>query len=430
MGGRTTRWRCWDRPTSPPCSPCHRRGSRSPISCRSATIQLDRPVAARYRFAREPNRTRPGDESNSAEKPRIPEGALMSRPSGRVYEMEHHSADRATTRPVVSGTQGVVTSGHPLVSMAGMRMLLAGGNAFDAAVAAGFAAAVVEPTASYTLCGECVAVVHDARSRQLHVLSGQGVAPALATIAFFRGRKLDRIPTGPGADAHLSFTVPGAVGAFLEALERFGTRTVGEVLAPAVQYAEHGFPMYEYMRRILTIGESRSQFDLYPPGGTAVLYRGGQPPELGQLFTQPALAETLRRLVDAEASSRGHRVAGIGAARERFYRGDVAATIGAFSERVGGLLRASDLAGYRAQFEPPLRMSFAGREIIGPPAWTQGPVLMQALGMLATVDLRALGHNSARYIHVVAEALKLAFADRERYYGDSDTAPRAIAELL
>ena len=354
----------------------------------------------------------------------------MSRPTGRVYEMEHHSADRATTRPVVSGTQGVVTSGHPLVSMAGMRMLLAGGNAFDAAVAAGFAAAVVEPTASYTLCGECVAVVHDARSRQLHVLSGQGVAPALATIAFFRGRKLDRIPTGPGADAHLSFTVPGAVGAFLEALERFGTKTVGEVLAPAVQYAEHGFPMYEHMRRMLTIGESRSQFDLYPPGGTAVFYRGGQPPELGQLFTQPALAGTLRRLVDAEASSRGHRVAGIGAARERFYCGDVAATIGAFSERVGGLLRASDLAGYRAQFEPPLRMSFAGREIIGPPAWTQGPVLMQALGMLATVDLRALGHNSARYIHVVAEALKLAFADRERYYGDSDTAARAIAELL
>src|SRR5439155_276620 len=123
----------------------------------------------------------------------------------------------------------------------------------------------------------------------------------------------------PGADAHLSFTVPGAVGAFLEALERFGTKTVGEVLAPAVQYAEHGFPMYEHMRRMLTIGESRSQFDLYPPGGTAVFYRGGQPPELGQLFTQPALAGTLRRLVDAEASSRGHRVAGIGAARERFY---------------------------------------------------------------------------------------------------------------
>src|SRR6266403_2568587 len=105
----------------------------------------------------------------------------MSRPGGRIHEIEHHAADWATTRPVVAGTQGVVVTGHPLVSMAGMRMLLTGGNAVDAAVAAGFAAAVVEPTASYTLCGECVAVVHDARSRQLHVLSGQGVAPALAT---------------------------------------------------------------------------------------------------------------------------------------------------------------------------------------------------------------------------------------------------------
>src|SRR5216110_2393468 len=156
----------------------------------------------------------------------------MTRATGGVHQTEHHAVDRATTRPVVSGTQGVVSAGHPLVSMAGMRMLLAVGNAFDAAVAAGFAAAVVEPTASYTLCGECVAVVHDARTRQTHVLSGQGVAPGLATLAFFRGRKLDRIPTGPGADAHLSFTVPGAVGAFLETLERFGTKTVGEVLAP------------------------------------------------------------------------------------------------------------------------------------------------------------------------------------------------------
>ena len=351
----------------------------------------------------------------------------MSRLAGRIHEIEHHAADRATTRPVVSGTQGVVTSGHPLVSMAGMRMLLAGGNAFDAAVAAGFAAAVVEPTASYTLCGECVALVHDARTREIHAVSGQGVAPALATIAFFRGRKLDRIPTGPGPDAHLSFTVPGAVDAYLTLLEAYGTKTVGEVLAPAVHYAEHGFPMYEYMHRLLAVAESRTQFDLYPPGGTAVFYPNGRPPDVGELLVQPALAGTLRRLVEADAKGRGHRAAGVAAARERFYRGDVAATIGAFSERVGGLLRASDLAGYRARLEPPLRTTFAGREIVGQSAWTQGPVLMQALGMLATFDLRAMGHNSARYVHVVSEALKLAFADRERFYGD---APVPLAELL
>jgi gamma-glutamyltranspeptidase / glutathione hydrolase len=344
--------------------------------------------------------------------------------------MEHHAADRATTRPVVSGTQGVVSGGHPLVSMAGMRMLLSGGNAFDAVVAAGFAAAVVEPTASYTLCGECVALIYDARTRECFALSGQGTAPALATTAFFRGRGLDRIPTGPGSEAHLSFTVPGAVDAYLTLLETLGTKTVSEVLAPAVLYAEHGFPMYEYMHRVLAIPETQSQFDIYPPGGSAVFYPGGRVPEVGDLFVQSALGGTLRRLVEADATARGHRAAGIAAARARFYGGDIAATIGAFSQRVGGLLRASDLAGYRAHLEPPLRTTFAGREILGQSAWTQGPVLMQALGMLATFDLRALGHNSARYIHVVSEALKLAFADRERYYGDHADAFASMAELL
>jgi gamma-glutamyltranspeptidase/glutathione hydrolase len=353
----------------------------------------------------------------------------MTRASGRVHEMEHHAVERATTRPVVAGTQGVVSAGHPLVSMAGMRMLLSGGNAFDAAVAAGFAAAVVEPTASYTLCGECVALIHDARRGETLAVSGQGTAPALATPAFFRGRGLDRIPTGPGPDAHLSFTVPGAVDAYLTVLETFGTKSLAEALAPAVHYAERGFPMYEYMRRMLAIAESRSQFDLYPPGGTDVFYPGGRVPAAGDLLVQPALAATLRRLVEADGLGRGHRRAGIQAARERFYGGDVAATIAAFSERVGGLLRASDLAAYRARLESPLRTTFAGREILGQSAWTQGPVLMQALGMLGAFDLRAMGHNSAQYIHVVAEALKLAFADRERYYGDS-AAGATIEDLV
>jgi gamma-glutamyltranspeptidase/glutathione hydrolase len=342
-----------------------------------------------------------------------------------VHEMEHHAVDFATSRPVVAGTHGVIASGHPLVSMAGMRMLLSGGNAFDAAVAAGFAAAVVEPTASYTLMGECVAMLHDARKRETLAVSGQGTAPARATIDVFRKKGHERIPTGPGQDAHLSFTVPGAVHAYLSVLETYGTKTVSEVLAPAVHYAERGFPMYEYMHRLLAIPESKSQFGLYPPGGTAVFYPGGRVPEVGELFTQPALAGTLKRLVEADASGRGHRAAGLAAARDRFYRGDIAAMVGAFSEKWGGLLEATDLAGYRTRFESPLSITFAGREILGQSAWTQGPVLMQALRMLESFDLRALGHNSTRYIHVVTEALKLAFADRERYYGDSPSVPLA-----
>src|SRR5262245_19305059 len=314
--------------------------------------------------------------------------------------------------------------------MAGMRMLLAGGNAFDAVVAAGFAAAVVEPTASYTLCGECVALIHDARRRESVSVSGQGTAPALATVGHFRSRGFDRIPTGPGPDAHLSFTVPGAVDAYLTTLEVFGTKSVGEALTPAIEYAERGFPMYEHMRKLLDVPETRAQFDLYPPGGTEVFYPGGKAPRAGELFVQRALAATLRRLAEAAARSRGHRTAGIVAARECFYRGDIAAAIGAFSERLGGLLRASDLAGYRARLEPPLVTTFGGYQILGQSTWTQGPVLMQALGMLEAFDLRPMGHNSARYIHVVAEALKLAFADRERYYGDSAGSGVAIAELL
>jgi gamma-glutamyltranspeptidase/glutathione hydrolase len=340
-----------------------------------------------------------------------------------VHETEHHAADRATSRPVVAGMQGVVASGHPLVSMAAMRMLLAGGNAADAAAAAGFAAAVVEPTASYTLCGECVALVYDARTRETTSVSGQGVAPALATVGVFRGRGFDRIPTGPGADAHLSFTVPGAVDAYLTLIETYGTKSVSEILAPAVHYAERGFPMYEYMHRMLAIPETRSQFDLYPPGGHDVFYPGGRVPRVGETFVQPALAATLKKLVEADASARGHRGAGIAAARERFYRGDIAATIGRFSEKLGGLLRASDLSGYRTRLEPPARTTFQGREIVGQGAFTQGPVLMQALGTLSAFDLRSFGHNSARYIHVVSEALKLAFADREKYYGDVASVP-------
>jgi gamma-glutamyltranspeptidase / glutathione hydrolase len=341
---------------------------------------------------------------------------------------EHNSVDGAMSRPIVSGLGGVISSGHPLVSMAGMRMLLSGGNAFDAAAASGFAAAVIEPTASYTLCGECVAILHDARNDRTLVLSGQGTAPALATIAALAKTGFPRIPTGPGPNAHLSFTVPGAVDAYLTLLETFGTRSIVEVLGPALEYAEQGFPMYEYMQRMLSIPETRTQFALYPPGGEAVFYPGGRTPRVGERFRQPALAATLKKLVETGAQSGSDRLAGIRAVRERFYRGDIADTIGAFSEKWGGLLRAADLAGYRAQSEPPLARTFAGCTILGPSAWTQAPILMQALGMLETFDLKAMGHNSSNYVHTVAEALKLAFADRERYYGDSPEVP--LAELM
>jgi gamma-glutamyltranspeptidase/glutathione hydrolase len=308
--------------------------------------------------------------------------------------------------------------------MAAMRLLLDGGNAFDAA------AAVIEPTASYTLAAEGVGMMYHAASRQLHAISGQGVAPQLATVAFFTDQGLTKIPTGPGNKAHLSFTVPGVVDAFLHMLATYGTKTVGEVLRPAIDYAERGFPMYEYMHRMLSMTETRAQFALYPPGGDAIFYPNGTVPAVNSLFQQPQLARTLRCLAEAEQRAGGTRQVGIQAARDMFYRGEIAQHIVAFSQRVGGLLQSEDLAQYQATFETPIHTTFAGYDIYTQSTWTQAAVLLQALNMLEQVDLRALRHNSSAYIHTVTEVLKLAFADRERYYGDPQFTTVPIAGLL
>ena len=336
----------------------------------------------------------------------------------------------AASRPVVRGTQGIVSAGHHLTSMAAMRMLLSGGNAFDAAVAAGFAAAVVEPMATYSLASEGSIMLYHAPSERLRVVSGQGVAPGKATVDFFKRKGLDKIPTGPGPNAELSFTVPGMVDAFILMLETYGTKTLAETLAPAIEHSRRGFPMYEFMRRRLQSPENIEQFRSYPPGGMEVFYPGGSPQDAGQLVVQKQLAETLQKMAHAESDGAGHRLAGLRAARDMFYRGDIARTIARCSQRVGGLLDGEDLANYRASFEEPLRASFMGHEICAQSTWTQGAVLLQALNILEYFDLGALGHNSTEYIHTVTEAVKLAFADRERYYGDPDFASIPIEGLV
>ncbi len=341
-----------------------------------------------------------------------------------------------TGRPVVRGTQGIVSAGHYLTSIAGMRMLLDGGNAFDAVAAAGFAATVLEPTASYSLATEGCFMLYHAATGELRVLSGQGVAPGRATVDFFKQRGLDKIPTGPGPNAELAFTVPGVVDAFILMLETYGTKTLGEVMAPAIGYAQNGFPVYEYMHRKLRIPQCIEQFRRYPPGGMDVFYPGGEPVPVGEMLVQSQLAATLKKMVSAESDAGGDRLAGLRAAREMFYRGDIAATIVRCSERVGGLLTLEDLAGYHARFEEPVMTTFMGYEICAQSTWSQGAVLLQALNILERFDsrgpeaLRAMGHNSTQYIHTVAEALKLAFADREGYYGDPDFARVPVDGLL
>ena len=342
-----------------------------------------------------------------------------------------HSDEHPAGRPVVRGTQGIVSSGHYLTSMSGMRMLLDGGNAFDAAVAAGFTAAVVEPLASFSLATEGSFLLYHAASGRVQTLSGQGVAAGRATIELFKQRGLDVIPTGPGPNTELCFTVPGVVDAFILTLETYGTKTLCEVIAPAIGYAQHGFPMYDVMqRRLVERTAGIEQFRRYPPGGMDIFYPGGAAPEVGQMLVQKQLAATMAKLAQAESDAGRDRLAGLQAARETFYRGDIARTIVECSERIGGLLSLDDLASYRAKFEEPIWTTFMGHEICTQSTWTQGAVLLQALNILERFDLRSMGHNSPQYIHTVAEALKLAFADRERYYGDPDYAEVPLDGLL
>ena len=346
------------------------------------------------------------------------------------HQSEHTEVEHTTGRPVIRGRNGIVATGHYLTSMAAMRQLLTGGNAFDAAVAACLAAAVVEPTASYSLAAEGVGMFFHAASGQLAALSGQGVAPRRATLEAFRSHGLEKIPTGPGPQAHLSFTVPGVVDACFRLLETYGSKTLAEVLDPAIEYAEQGFPMYEYMHRMLDNPDTMAQFDLYPPGGADVFYPGGAAPAVGEPFVQPQLGATLRLMAQAEGQTAGPRPDGLRAARGVFYEGEIARRIAAFSERCGGFLRRDDLAAYQSRLEDPIQTRFAGHSIHTQSTWSQAGVLLQALNMLEHLDLHALGHNSPAYVHTVTEALKLAFTDRERYYGDPEFADVPIAGLL
>ncbi len=348
---------------------------------------------------------------------------------GKPLKAQTDAAGRPLTgRPVIYATQGLISSGHYLTSMAGMQMMLAGGNAFDALVAAGFAAAVIEPIASYSLGAESVFMLHHAASGDLLSLSGQGTAPARATVDFYQDRGLECIPTGPGSLAHLSFTVPGAVDAYLSLLERYGTLSLPRVLEPAIRLARGGFPHYEYMVDALDSNATREQFALYPPGGSEIFYDQGALPQPGTLLRQPGLATTLESLAKHGAS--GQRLDGIRSARDDFYRGALARTLVEHSKSVGGILELEDLSAYQARFEDPVRSRFLGHEICGQQTWSQASVLQLTLNMLEHFDLKSMGHNSPTYVHTVVEALKLALADREAHFGDPEFAAIPLDGLL
>ena len=347
------------------------------------------------------------------------------------FSLEQGDLNRPSTgRPVIYANNGIISSGHYLTSMAGMKMLLSGGNAFDALVSSTIAAAVIEPIASYSLGAEAVYMLYDAKNDEIISLCGQGTLSLQATPSFFQNKGLENIPTGPGQNAPLSFTVPGVVKSSLSLLMQYGTKSVEEVFAPAIEYADKGIPNYEYMIERLNSGDSVKQFELFPPGGKEIFFDNDELPKPGTLLVQKALGKVLKMMVDAENNAIGHRNERILAASKCFYEDELADLISHESKSVGGILQKEDLESYSEKYETPIDISFMGHKVHSHSTWTQGPVLLQALNILENFDLKSMGHNSSQYIHTIVEALKLALADREAFYGDPDFSTIPIDGLI
>ena len=325
-----------------------------------------------------------------------------------------------TTRPEIQGTFGVVTSTHWIASAAGMRMLELGGNAFDAAVATGFVLQVVEPHLNGP-GGDMPAILYNAGTDRGDVICGQGPAPAGATIDHYRGEGLDLIP-GNGL---LATVIPGAFDAWMLMLRDYGCLSLRQVLEPAVHYAEHGHPVLA--RVSATIAGLAGFFEDEWPSSYRTWLPGGAAPAPGELLTLPDLAETWKRLLK-EAESVPGREAQIEAARAVFYRGFIAEAItdylkdaevmDASGNAHKGVLNGDDLSGWQATVEAPQTYDYHGWTLAKTGPWGQGPVLLQSLALLKGFDLAALDPAGPEFIHLATEAMKLAYADREAYYGD------------
>lgn len=324
------------------------------------------------------------------------------------------------TRPEIVGSVGMVTSTHWLASATGMSVLERGGNAFDAAVATGLVLHVVEPHLN-GLGGDVPVISFAAGAGAPFVLCGQGTAPAGATLEAYADAGVSHVP-GTGL---LAAVVPGAFGTWMDLLLRYGTWRVADVLAPAIGYARDGAPLLP--QAAATISRVRGLFEEHWPTSAEVWLPGGSAPGAGTRFRNPDLARTLDRLV-AEAEAAGtDRETQIEGARRAFYEGFVAETVDTFARTEvmdssgtphAGFLRYEDLAGWRVREEEAVTLDVAGRTVAKTAAWGQGPVLLQQLQVLAGMDLADTRPGSAELVHAVVETAKLAFADRDAWYGD------------
>ena len=316
----------------------------------------------------------------------------------------------------------MISAGHHGAAHAGFCILEAGGNAVDAGVAAGMCVSVLQSDI-VNFAGVAPIMLWLADRREIVNIDGLGTWPRAARVEVFHERYGGRMPPGL-----LRTVVPAAPDAWITVLEKYGTMSFGEVAAAAIRFARDGFPMHALMADY--IADNEEAYRRWP-ANAAVYLPGGRPPAVNQLFVQPELARTMQYMADEERAHAGRgRSAGLDAARAAFYRGDIARTIARYHRENEGWLTEEDLASYRVRFERPVKTSFRDLEVYACGPWCQGPVVPHILNILGGIDLAELGHNSPTYLHVLTEAIKLAFADRHRYFGDPRFVNVPMAEIL
>lgn len=324
-------------------------------------------------------------------------------------------------RPLITGTTHMVSTGHYLATSAGFRILEQGGNATDAGVAAGLALNVVLP--QYTSFGGVAPIlIHDAAKNETRSISGLGRWPQAASIDYFNQHCNGEIPAGI-----LRTVTPAAADGWMTSLKLYGTMTFEQVVTPALDLAEVGFPIPESLHRALVQASDTQKWE----STKEVFYPNGEPLGTGDVLLQKDLARTFRRLIEVERGNTSQgREGAIQAARDFFYTGEIGQEMARFNAEQGGLLSLEDLDRFHVGVDVPPTVNYKGIDVYTCGPWCQGPVTLQTLSILEGYDLRSMGHNSAEYIHTVLEALKLAFADRHAYYGDPDFVDVPMEGLL
>jgi gamma-glutamyltranspeptidase/glutathione hydrolase len=355
-------------------------------------------------------------------------GVMILLSTGMTMGQEQESPEVAnrTMRPVVRGQHFAVAAMKAEATRAAERILEKGGNAFDAIVAGQAVLGIVD-AAMNGIGADATLLVYDAKTKKVYSINAEGTAPKLATIEWYKNHNGGKLPVN---DSLLSGTVPGCIDAWYILLDRWGTMNFAQVLSEAIDLADNGFPVGDSFARAFVTRPADQKVRKYPT--TVKLYLpNGRTPRAGEVFRNPDLARTLKRLVEAETQNKGKgRHNALKAARDRFYKGDIAREMAKFSEDNGGLFRYEDFASYTAKIEEPVSIDYRGYQIYKNASASQGPAELFALRILEGYDLKAMGHNSADYIHTSVEATKLAMADREKYLGDMDFIKIPYAGLL